>query len=353
MKKVKWCVCLTLLAGLVFPAKVGTLPEVMKPGMIVVYEDELYVTEGSTFFIYSLRDLKLLKKFGKKGEGPGELIEIPFFPNKITILKDRIFVTGIGKAISFSKEGELLTEFRTNQSVFQLMPVGKNFVSKEQLIGEDRKTRCVAICLYNPEMKKIKELYRQPFVQQGSPPAVKLDMAMDFTSVAVVDDKIFIEESPKGFFIEVFDNNGKKLYEIKKTYEKQKLTSKNREELETMVREDPQVKQAAKQLGGWQEAKKFFNMIFPDFFPPIKGIEISGKKLYVRTYKVKNDKEEYIVMDLKGNVLKKVFISRFLEVSLLAQIAGGKLYSIAKDKLYYLVENEEEEEWELHVETLK
>jgi hypothetical protein len=58
-------------------------------------------------------------------------------------------------------------------------------------------------------------------------------------------------------------------------------------------------------------------------------------------------------MDLKGNIIKKVFIPRNLEVGFRARIAGGKLSSISEGRLYYIKENEDEEEWELHVEVLK
>lgn len=41
-------------------------------------------------------------------------------------------------------------------------------------------------------------------------------MIMDFINYVVVDDKIFIEESPKGFIIEVYNIEGHHLYNIEK-----------------------------------------------------------------------------------------------------------------------------------------
>ncbi len=67
----------------VFPELKGPLPEVMKPDNITVYENERYVVEGPE--IYSLKALKLIRKFGKKGEGPGELISIPGFYDKVLV----------------------------------------------------------------------------------------------------------------------------------------------------------------------------------------------------------------------------------------------------------------------------
>lgn len=337
---------------MLFPEFIGTLPKVMKPSNIVVKNNKLYIAEGAIFSVYSINDQKLLYKFGKKGEGPGELIEIPHIPNKISVQKGKIFVTGIGKAIIFSETGEFISEFKTTQAVFQLIPAGNNFIAKEFAQSKDGKVRYMTITLYNSDMKKLKELYRQPFVQQQGAPGIILDMTLEFTSLVITGEKIFLEESPKGFIIEVFDLNGNKLYDINKKYTKIPLTKKDREELENKLENDPQVKHEAKRMGGWKEMKKFIKMTFQKYFPPIKGIEASGNRLYVRTYNVKDGKDEYIVMDLRGNVKKKVYISSTFEPSINSLIAGGRLSSIENGKLYYLLENEDEEEWELHVEEL-
>jgi hypothetical protein len=52
-------------------------------------------------------------------------------------------------------------------------------------------------------------------------------------------------------------------------------------------------------------------------------------------------------LDLKGNILKTTYIPKFLEPEIFPQIAGAKLYSIFNGILYYIAENEDEEEWEL------
>jgi len=323
----------------------------MKPQMLVVKGDRFYVSEGAKFSIYSLKDQKLIKSFGKKGEGPGELIELQHYPNKISVQGDQIFVTGIGKAITFSKTGEFIREFKTTQSVFQLIPAGENFIAKEFAQSTDGKVRYMTIALYNSEMKKLKELYRQKWAQQEGSPGIIVDMSPDFTSIAIEDNKIFIEKSVEGFLIDAYDFNGNKLYSIKKDLPQRKVTSDDRENLEAQIRDDPQTKTQASRMGGWNEMKKFIKMNFPDYFPAIKSIEASGKKIYVRTNNTKDDKDEYIVMDLKGNILRTIFIPGKFETSILALISGGKLSCIENGKLYYLIENEDEEEWELHEES--
>jgi hypothetical protein len=42
-------------------------PDILKPEFIQVDGDELFINEGPSIFIYSLKDFKLKKKFGKQG----------------------------------------------------------------------------------------------------------------------------------------------------------------------------------------------------------------------------------------------------------------------------------------------
>lgn len=66
-------ILILLLVRAVFPVNRGIVPGVLKPEMIRVLDDELFVVEGAAVWIYSLKDLKLKRKIGRQGEGPGEL----------------------------------------------------------------------------------------------------------------------------------------------------------------------------------------------------------------------------------------------------------------------------------------
>lgn len=354
IKKSVFFVLSIFLASLVFSAKVGTLPEVMKPDNITVRGDELYVVEGSTIYIYSLEDLKLTRKFGKNGEGPGELLVIPGIPNKIIISDDYILAETPHKIIYFSQKGELVKEKkRTSPLTFGFIPIGKNFVGiKQQATGKGKVFS--SICIFDPELKEIKELHRQKWVQQaGVGGKISLDMVMDFIHYKVYDNKIFIEESPKGFLIEVFDYKGDKLYQVEKDYEAVKVTDKVKEEIIDRFKEDPAIKMQIAEEGGWNALKKLISMNFPDTFPAVQDIGISNDKIYVQTFKKVNGKEEYVIMDLKGKIIKKGYAPAFEGTPLLARILGAKLHTIANGKLYYLQDNIDEEEWELYCEAIE
>ncbi len=350
MKKYELFVVFWLMTGFVFSAYVGSLPEVMKPYNIKIAGSELYVMEDYNVSVYSLKDLKLIRKFGKKGEGPGEIQILPSYSNKLDVYPDYILVETPLKLIYFKKEGTFLKEIKKKSYLYLItLPVGKNFVINKALLDRERKIAYSCICLFDPKMNEIKELYRQKHPQQGFTPPLELDMTLDLPLFEVADDKIFIEESPEGFIIDVFDSKGSKLYRIKKEFEKIKISDDRKDEMFKRFIENP----AIKAQGGWEQVKNRVKLIYPDTFPAIKGIAVSGNKLYVQTHKRKDNKEEYVIMDLKGKVLKKVYIHRFENVTLNGEIFGTKLHTIYNDKLYYLMENEDEEEWGLHVEEIK
>lgn len=65
--------------SLLFPREPVVLEEIYSPNKIKVFNNKLYIAQETTLFIYSLKDLSLIKKFGRKCEGPGEVVFSPFF----------------------------------------------------------------------------------------------------------------------------------------------------------------------------------------------------------------------------------------------------------------------------------
>lgn len=281
----------------------------------------------------------------KEGQGPGELPAAPNYSNKITVFKDHVVAECQNKLIYFSKDGELQKEIKKNSfTIIQSIPVGKNYAVSKLTPAENGKSMYHSICLYNSEMKEIKELYRMKFMQQGQPPKAELNMLFDSPGFRIYDNKIFVEESADGFIIDVFDENGKKLYRIRKDFKKRKISNKYKEGIIEHIKNDSLIKV----LGGWDNFKNLFQFYFPDTFPAIKDIEVSNNRIYVQTYNESNNREECIIMDLRGKVKKSVSLPKFKNISLIGSILGTKLHTIQNDILYYLLENEDTEEWEFH-----
>jgi hypothetical protein len=356
MKKMMFLVVLLLMVSFVFTAQLGTLEEVLVPEMIQVSGDELYVLEGATIYVYSLKDLTLLRKFGKKGEGPGELKIMAAFQNSFTVFPGYVFVQGFDKVIFFTKQGKLIREQRFNM-ITKILPLKEKFVIKTFPFEEKNGKTYWAIKLCDSEIKEIKELYRQEFPIQFQKAENAIPMIPDALNFRVYDDKIFIEESPEGFLIEVFDINGKKLYQIEKKHEKMKVPEEYKKIVENHLKQDFLHKKVNLFVpfhimeSGWQGFRKWATLIYPDYLTPVRDIFVDNNKIYVQTFHRQDNKQEYITMDLKGNMIKKVYLPVVRPSTFASEMVGLglKFYSIDKDRFVYLVENEEEEEWEVHM----
>ena len=137
---------------------------------------------------------------------------------------------------------------------------------------------------------------------------------------------------------------GNKKSEIKKDYEKIRVSP----QFETnYMKEQRQSKR-------WQQLKANFNYKFKTYFPAFSSFKTRQDKIYLTSYKKRDGKFEVVVLDLRGNILKRVFVmpqSKHGSINDQYRPLSGT-YDIYQDKLYFLKDNEEEEGWELHVENI-
>jgi hypothetical protein len=89
---------------------------------------------------------------------------------------------------------------------------------------------------------------------------------------------------------------------------------------------------------------------FPAAFPPIRNFHIVDNKIYVVTYKEKDNQCWMLVFDLGGKLLKEVFVS-LVDINMLIPDLYN-YYTIHEDKLYILRDNQDTEEWELHIDPM-
>ena len=129
----------------------------------------------------------------------------------------------------------------------------------------------------------------------------------------------------------MFDLSGNLIYTIKKDYEKMEVS----EAYKSKIKKDF-IKRFDIRLH--KQILKTFEFESPKYFPAIKDFLVVDDKMYIKTYGSSDDKEEYIIMNLKGNFLKKIYLPKTVR----------KCYAIKNNRFYYLKENEEEEEWELY-----
>ena len=312
--------------------KIVQLPELTKPSSLKVYGDEIFVVNNRyNIIIYSLKDFKLKRQFGKRGEGPGE------FKYKVSLLvrPDFILVDSQDRLSWFSREGKFLKQKNT-RIASSYIPVKNKFVVDATYFLSYRVSRKeFGIC--DAELKRSKTLHKfmmkRPLIGgPNAPPIKEWPMIRPYCEISydIALGKIFLFDSRKGFYINVFDENGNNLYTINKDkeIEKTKVSDEYKDE------KTKEFKQGA----FWLELKKP-KLIFPEYFPSFNWAEVNNGKIYAQTYKRENNKYRFIVLDLKGKIFKEIYLPA----------AEESKKTVYNNKLYELVEDLEEETWELHI----
>jgi hypothetical protein len=331
------CICIGGVPVSAAETKVVELPGLLRPLTIDLDKTQIYVTEEAAVYIYSLKDFRLIKTFGRIGEGPEEFKVVPSVPVFITVRTDDLIVNSIGKVSYFTKDGTFKKEIKTPGGFnVVFIPIGKKFVG----IGliQENKINYKTLNLYDAGLKKINEIYRT--LHQQQPDEMGITVAEKSFSYVVDDNKIFISGS-REFVIDVLDSDGKPLYSIKQDYELIKFTP----EMKNMVLDH---------LKTDYKTRAYFDMIkwrlrFPDTLPAILDIFVSNQKIYAVTNKTGENKKtvvkkrEVYIFEVKGKFLKKVFLP----------ICESGIetfpFCIDNEKLYQLVERESDEVWELHI----
>jgi hypothetical protein len=314
-----------LVPGMVWGEMVAVLEGIMKPtDSMIVHESRLYLTEGSTVFLYSLSDYKLIKKFGRKGEGPQEFKSTP------TILprKDHLLLNSRGKLSYYTKDGEFIKERKVGSGLtFQLLPVKDGFIGITFLVEKNMVYR--ALSFYDNDLNKGKQLYRAEFGERGG----KRELLGDTFNYKVITDRIFVVNSSE-FTFDVLDHSGNKIKTITRDHKRRPFTKDEEKNIHEILK---------LQLGAQYEVAKNF-IIFPkDHWPAIISLISADEKLYVPTWNIKDNKIEFFIYDAEGNELGHKYIPFAFRNAF-----QPFPFTIDKGKIYQVIENEDEE-WELHI----
>jgi hypothetical protein len=189
----------------------------------------------------------------------------------------------------------------------------------------------IEINIVDNDLKIIKSLYSHTKEKEYSGGKSMVRFMESAVSFQCNMSNIFLANGSKGLFIEVFDLNGQYVRVIEKDFPKIKIPeSVKKKRLEDFLK--PFSTDRKKRI------EKIFTFVFPDYFPAIQNFLIVEDKLYIKTYRTEKDREEYIILDTKGNLLKNAF---------LPEVQPG-YWTFYGNKFYYLKDNDENEEWELH-----
>jgi hypothetical protein len=287
-------------------------------------------------YIYSSKDFTLKKKFGKKGEGPGEFKVNPAAVAKLQVYVQPgcIIVNNLSRVSFFTKNGSFKKEINVTSGL-NFIPIGKKFVGYS---GTKRIKNILylTINLYDSNLNKIKEIYSREYYVQTHKDFNLIKLGFGNIGRAYhlcCGDKIFVEGEKD--IIHVFDKDGKKEYDINLAFEKLKISEEHKNEILKeldVLFTGPLMKRLIKQKGK-----------FPRYFPA-RFFKIANEKIYIPSYKKRDGKNEFVVYSIKGKSLKKIFLPLKDRTLVLPYP-----YAISNNKIYQVFDDAETEEWELHI----
>ena len=307
------------------------LEEVNEPKTLNVSGDKLIISESESILIYSLSEKKLIKKFGKNGEGPGEFkLGHGAGSLKIDIRGDELIVNSGGKLSWFTMDGHFIKEEKIPPMAY-IIPVKNNYIGN-CLSPVDRNFPSLSVCLFDSNMKKRSIIFNSEVpVGMGA----KIMVPSYKFIYRVYKDNIYLSTGKENIEIMILNNSGKKKDNVHLNNPGLKVDEKFKKRVFDFYKNDPVYKNY------WAYMKR--NMYFPEYFPGLKDMKINDDKIYIQTYKVKEEKFEWIITDLTGKILKKIFLPQNIE----SAIAYSPI-TIRDGKYYYLKEDIDEEIWELH-----
>jgi len=317
---------IALIFGLftpIFAEVLATFPEMIKPVELRIDDKYIYISDQHSVFVYHRNSMKRITRLGQKGEGPKEFRHYP----QITPGKNNLILCDYYKVMVFSRDLEYKEEISLHSHRGRLTYVDGNMVFKNNRdIGN---TEYYIFTLYNWKQEKIKDLAHIPV------PANSNEFFITpWARSRSWNGKLYISRPEKGFYFQVFDKTGNQLMEIDKNKEVPKVKSeeKHRQRLMDELRYivGKRLYERAKQRGA-------FDRKIPEYLPGILNFWVLDDKLFAKTYDMKDDKDKYLILDLNGKIKKTVFLPRVYR----------EMLTFHDTWFYYMVMNEDEEEWEL------
>ncbi|MFC2141454.1 6-bladed beta-propeller [Acidobacteriota bacterium] len=334
MFRLSW---LFIAMGLLFLAKpvaaelVAKMPQVMNPFFLTMAYGRIYIVENSsTANLYTIgsKEVAFVKTIGREGQGPGEF----GFMYRIRVLEDHLDISGNHKLARFSLDGEYIDQVKVPISMFKggIYQIGENYLAGDLQFSAKETTRTIR--LYDKDFKLIREVGSHK-VSMG---LEKLNLVSEVFSSRVVGDQILIIASGEKSIVTIYDMNGIQQEEIHLPLEPIKITAKMKEFFIQPLKEDPVIKDS------WNMIEK--RIYFPDKTPGLDYFEVVDGKFIARTYKYRQNSVEFVVSDQQGRELQRMFLHNT------GRLSNGILFCFYQGHFYYLLENIEEEAWELHSE---
>lgn len=323
--------------SLALGGKAIPLPELVNPNSIKADAGNIYIADETTVYIYNLKNFKLKKKFGKTGEGPGEFmgnIQSGTPPLTLDVSTDELVINSSGKVSFYSKDGQYIREIKTSDRSRRFIPFGKGFVGNLNMVIDNVRYR--TLNLYDENLGKIKLLFKRPHSLQGR--GGGFNPLEGPQRCGAYKDKLFVCWETD-FTVRVFDPSGKEVNTITQPFRKRKVTEEDKKRIENFLKNHPRFKALYPILKPLR---------FPGYFPVVGNMIVNDGKIHVICRTEVQGRAACYIFDAKGKSLKQTFIE-------LQTVDELQVYpfTIKGDRLYQLVEDEDEEAWYLHVSGLE
>lgn len=323
-----------------FSKRLVVLPELADPTMVEISGDEIYILDDVIVHVYSLKDHRHLRKFGKKGEGPGEIFTTPDMPITMQLFDEYIILNSFNKMIYFSKSGRMIKEKRIPFIAFQVIPFGENYAVTKFNRSSDGTSKA-SVLLFDSELKEIKRLYENDLLNDLRKGKIAVPLVNIF--IRCSDERVFVFDQQKEFVIEVFDLGGNNLSTIKMDYRKIKISEAYKKKTLDWLKVQPAFKTVPENVKDM--------IYFTEYLPVVRNSLVKDQKIFVQTYKTRDRLSEFFILDFIGKVNKQLFLPGADRDQIRPSPAAT--YAFQGNKYYYLVEDMDEEQWELHVENIK
>ena len=312
-------------------SKIG-FPELVNPNAIFVKDNKIYIVEKSKILIFGLDNYKLIKSFGKQGEGPEEFKLNPDVGYKhifVNMTGNEFIITSSGKFSVFSDSGKFKYEMRIPEPLSTIKKIEDRFVAWNNKF--ENKTYYWIIEILDSKLKKLNEIFKTSNMFQIGKGLQVLSKKLMFGTLG---NKIYVTDS-KEFRIDFYNSKGINVKTIlNKKFKKKSFTKKD----EASWLEDFRINNKLM----YDRLKNQIH--FPKFYPAIHYINSSDNCLLVFTFNKIDGKTECFIYDQNCHLLQKTYIKMLPENS-----QSPSPFTFMNGTLYQLLFNEDNDNWELHI----
>jgi hypothetical protein len=262
--------------------------------------------QGETHVKVYAKNGTFLRTIGKKGEGPGELLN----PNRIFIVGgNRLVIEDFIRNLTYYSFDGIHIKTQSTATIF---PTGILVNSNGEIFAitniNEPDTSGKEVKLFDKNLSYIETIISAPKPKLN--PQILKPFQPEINWALLKDSNLIISYK-EDYELEIYNSQGEKIREIKKEYNPVIITEED-------------VKQRIKRV---PEGRK---LVVPKFFPSFHSITAEDEgRIFVRTYEKAREGKYYCdVFDSEGRYITKVPLK-------------GRLQVWKKSKLYTIEENEE------------